>query len=137
MPARLSIAEIVTERVEVDLWGDVFVRVPPTQPRLRKINEGFASLEQLETLAADEEQALDVRDPEYPKKAGDLAVKTQAKKVEGLGKLLDLMLAPLDESVTATPSTLLKEHFKAGDITFGEVEAFLQRVGEAAQDRPT
>lgn len=109
--ARLAIEPAAEqEKVEVDLWGTVFVRVPVTRSRQRKL----AEVEK--RLGAVDENAKDADD----------------KAVQLMGEMLDQVLAPVEGD--AVPSALIVEKWKADVLTFDRLSAFLGELTEATAD---
>lgn len=92
--------------VEVDLWGQAFKTVPATRSVGKKV-EGFQ--EQVEA-ATDSDQV-----------------------VAAVGNILDVRIKPVEG--TRKASTVIKEKWKADELTLDQLLAFLGDLEEA--DRPT
>lgn len=92
--------------VEVDLWGKQFVTVPAT----RSVSE------KAEPLIDKLNEATDLEDI-----------------VKGIGALLDIKLNPVEGAKKA--STLVREKWKADEVTIDQLNKLLDDIREA--DRPT
>lgn len=138
MSQRLSFSTADHADLEVDLWGTVFVRVPITRARKRAFAELRAKLTTLDAETSRQQDALDPLDEGYAKATTDLEFACELDGIKLIGKLFDVVLAPVDAAQKKTkPSALILAKYEADEFTFADLDAFIERLAQAAAGPPT
>ena len=130
--SRITFSAAERADIEVDLWGTVFKRVPLTRVRKRAFTEAQARLTALESASEQAAAALSPLDDGYVTAAADLEENTEAAAVEILASMFDVILAPVAEGDSSLPSALIVERYEQEDLTLDDLEAFIDRLAEAA-----
>lgn len=112
--------ETAYKPIEVDLWGASFETVDPPRSGARRVTEIMRQLADLDKAENAEEDADELND----------------KAVGLIAELLDVRLRNANGSRTKA-STHIKRKWEADELSVAKLFAFLERLGEADQARPT